>query len=204
MKEIMVNEKISYIQATDHPLSADIGMVKGEDGVWLYDVGNGEDPLSALTESYQVVLSHFHQDHMGNMGRIQADALYVSKETFGHLPKETKAHGAVHIVTEPIRIGTLHIFPLPSSHAKGCLGLEVDGAYAFIGDALYCKPKHNHRVYNAQLLKQEIEVLERLRSPLLLVSHYKGLVRPKDEVLEELKAIYAMRMQDCPEILITG
>lgn len=203
MNKILVNEKISYIEASDNPLSADIGIIKENDVTWLYDVGNGEASISGLNGSYNVVLSHFHADHIGNIGRIQTKELYLSKETYGHLPKGMAATGGIHIVTEPINIGNLHIFPLPSSHAKDSLGLEIDGTYAFVGDALYCKTKHNSCMYNAQLLKEEIDMLKSLRSPFLLVSHFKGLIRKKEDVLEELEAIYAMRGKECSEILIT-
>ncbi len=202
MNKIIVNEKISCIEASDHPLSADVGIIRENDAAWLYDVGNGENPISELKEGCNVVLSHFHADHIGNIGRLRPKELYLSKETYGHLPKEMAADGGIHIVTEPVSIGNLYIFPLPSSHAKGSLGLEIDGTYAFVGDALYCKAKNDRYVYNAQLLKEEIDVLNSLRSPFLLVSHFKGLVRKKEDVLEELKTIYAMREKDCPEILI--
>ena len=167
---------------------------------WLYDVGNGDAPISGLNGSYHVVLSHFHADHIGNIGRIRAGELYVSRETDRHLPREIRSARRIHVVTEPIRIGGLHIFPLPSSHAKGCLGLEVDGTYAFVGDALYCRAKKDGFAYNAQLLKEEIAVLNSLRAPWLLVSHFGGFLRRKEEVLAELKEIYARRTKDSAEI----
>lgn len=202
MNKILVNEKISYIEASDNPLSADIGIIKENNVTWLYDVGNGEDSISELNGSYNVVLSHFHPDHIGNIGRIHAKELYLSKETYGHLPKEMAATGSIHIVTKPINIGNLHIFPLSSSHAKGSLGLEIDGTYAFVGDALYCKAKNNTYVYNAQLLKEEIEVLKNLSAPFLFVSHFKGFIRKRDDVLKELETIYAMRTNESSEIAI--
>lgn len=202
MNEVSINEKISYIEATDDPLSADIGIVKEDDVSWLYDIGNGERSISGLTGSYNVVLSHFHPDHIGNIGRIRIKDLYLSKETYEYIPKDILAACSIHIVTELINIGNLHIFPLPSSHAKGSLGLEIDGVYTFVGDALYCKTKNNTYLYNAQLLKEEIDVLKCLSSPFLLVSHFSGFIRSKADVLEELETIYAMRTKDSHEILI--
>ncbi len=202
MNEILVNEKISYIEATHNPLSADIGIVQGENDRWLYDVGNGEASISGLNGSYNVVLSHFHADHIGNIGRLHVKELYLSKETYKHIPKAMADACGIHIVTEPIMIGNLHIFPLPSSHAKGSLGFEIDGTYAFVGDALYCKAKNNSYVYNAQLLKEEMDILKSLSSPFVLVSHFKGFVRKKEDVLKELETIYAKRTKESPEISI--
>ncbi len=195
MEEIRISDAISYIGASDNPLSADIGIIRREDGTWLYDVGNGEKNIAGLDESYRIVLSHFHADHTGNIGRIRAESLYVSRETYDHI-------GRGEIVREDLRIGGMHIFPLPSSHTKGGLGLEVDGEYAFVGDGLYSKVKDGFYVYNAQLLKNEIEVLGRLKASKLLVSHFAGLVRDRDEVIEELKLIYSKREKNSPEIRV--
>lgn len=203
MNEITINEKISCIEAAENPLSADIGIIRENNSTWLYDVGNGENRIFKCDESCNVVLSHFHPDHIGNIGRIKAKELFMSKETYAHIPKETPISGNINIVADDINIGDLHIFPLPSSHAKGSLGLEIDYTYAFVGDGLYCKIKGDSLVYNAQLLKEEIEVLKKLRAPFLLVSHFGGLIRKRSDVVEELETIYKMRVPNQSEILIS-
>ena len=147
------------------------------------------------------MLSHFHPDHIANISRINIKNLYVSRETFKYISKEKIEVDNINIVTEPINIGNIHIFPLPSSHAKGCLGLEID-EYVFVGDALYSKSKNNSNFYNAQLLKQEIEVLSNLSATFLLASHFKGLVRNREEVLNELREIYSTRKVNSSEIYI--
>ena len=192
---ITINDRISYIAASEDPLSADIGIIRASEDTWLYDVGNGEKNISGLDGRYHVVLSHFHTDPTGNIGKIRTEALYVSRDTFDHIRSGT-------VIRSDITIGDLHLFPIPSSHTRGCLGLEVDGTYAFVGDALYCRVRDGFYLYNAQLLKDEIGVLEALKAPYLLVSHYPGLVRRKDEALEELRAIYGMREKNTPEIRI--
>lgn len=195
MNRIRINDKISYIEASDSPLSADIGIIKDNGSTWLYDVGNGEKSIYGLDGSYHVVLSHFHPDHTGNINRVRTGSIYVSRETYAHIQCGT-------VVNDDLYIGSLHIFPLPSSHTKGSLGLEVDGEYAFIGDALYSKVKDGYYIYNAQLLKDEIEVLSALQTPNLLVSHFKGLVREKIAVIDELRAIYGMRGKNTSEIRV--
>ncbi len=192
---IAISDRISYIEATDDPLSADIGIVRDGGKIWLYDVGNDERAVSGLRDSYRIVLSHFHADHTGNLERLKAEALYVSKETGAHVHAGT-------VVQSDLTVGGLHIFPLPSSHAKGCLGLETDEGFAFVGDGLYSRVKDGFYVYNATLLKDEIEVLRSLRAEYLLVSHFRGLVRKKADVLKELSEIYAMRSKNDPEIKV--
>lgn len=192
---IVINDRISYIEATENPLSADIGIIRCDDSVWLYDVGNDEKNLPALNDEYNVVISHFHADHMGSLAKIRTKNLYVSHETEKHAGYGT-------VITEDTYIGDMHIFPIPSIHAKGCLGLEVDGRYAFVGDALYCKVRDNHFIYNVSLLNEQILVLSGLRAPYFMVSHHEGMIREKQEVIAELKSIYAMREKGNPEIRI--
>lgn len=195
MKEIVINEKISYIECSDNPLSADIGIIRNDDAVWLYDVGSDERAISELTGNYNVVLSHFHQDHTGNIEKLHIKEAFVSLETKRHVQMGT-------VVDKDIYIDNLHIFPLPSSHCKGCLGLEVDETYAFIGDALYSKFRDGYYIFNTQLVKDEITVLKKLQAPYLLVSHLKGMVRRRDEVIAELEDLYNLRVKNSSEIKV--
>lgn len=199
MEEIRITDKISYIAASEAPLSADIGIIRTGGKTWLYDVGNGEKPISGLNGRFHVVLSHFHLDHAGNLSRMEADALYLSKWTCDHLPREAVS-GNIHFVKESTTIGSLRIFPLPSSHAKGCLGMEIDETYAFVGDTLYSRTKNGRCFYNTQLLQDEIKVLKALRCPYLLVSHFPGLIRRREEAIAELEAIYARKTPNGSEI----
>ena len=192
MKEHFVSDTLSYIGACDGPLSADIGIVRENGLTVLYDVGCGAERIAGLEESDFAVLSHFHRDHSGNVGLIRPRGLYVSKETFCHVGRGT-------VVTESLELGPVRLFPLPSSHARGCLGMET-GDFAFVGDALYGCVRGGELVYNVQLLAEEIAVLAGLRARTLLVSHVEGLIRGKAEVLDELRALYARRQPGVPEI----
>lgn len=186
METRRISDKISYIPATESPLSADIGIIRDGGQTWLFDVGNGTSAIDGLSGSFQVVLSHFHGDHTGNLKKLDIQNLYVSGETRRHI-------GGGILVKEDLFLGAMHLFPIPSSHCKGCLGLEIDEAYAFVGDALYCKGKNGDYFYNTQLLRDEIAVLKKLKAPCLLVSHHPGLVRSREEVITELAELYAQR-----------
>ena len=153
----VISEEIGYWEASENPLSADVGVIRENGQLWFYDVGDGEENADPRMEGANIVLSHFHRDHTGNIERIHEGTLYGSKETCRHMGRGT-------IVEQERTEGRLRIFPLPSSHARGCLGLEVDGRYAFVGDALYGRMKAGRCVYNAQFLKEEITVLKGLRA----------------------------------------
>ena len=194
MTEIIINDKISYIEHTSSPLSADIGIIRSEGEIWLFDVGNDIRTAEELNESYNVVLSHFHADHIGSLDRINVKEVYSSRETFRHINRGIIAENDLYI-------GELHIFSLPSSHSKGCVGLEV-GEYAFAGDALYGRVKDGKLIYNSQLLKEEIDRLKKLEARFLLVSHRDGFIRNKSEIITELEEIYGKRTSASPFIEI--
>lgn len=195
MKTCRISDNISYIPATEDPLSADIGIIRDGTEIWLYDVGNDPQAIARLTGKYNVVLSHFHKDHTGNLQKLHIQNLYVSDETQRHTGIGTVVNGDLYF-------GALHLFPLPSSHCKGCLGLEVEGRYAFVGDALYCKTKNGAYTFSVQLVHDLLAVLKRLTAPDLLVSHFPGMVRPRAEVIAEFEALYAMRQPGNNEILL--
>ena len=49
-------------------------------------------------------------------------------------------------------------------------------------------------------MKDEIAVLKKLKAPYLLVSHLKGMVRRRDEVIAELEELYDQRDKNSSEI----
>ena len=200
--EIRINDKISYIKSNDNPLSADIGIIRSNNSTWLFDVGNGISNIESLKDRYNVVLSHFHLDHIGNLSLLDINKIYCSKETYMHLSKEIIDKCEIIIITEELIINDIRIFLIPSSHAKGCLGLEIDNHYTFLGDATYCNFKNNQLSYNVQLLKEEINLIKKLKSNYLLISHYNGLIRNKIDVLKELEDIYSLKEKNKPYIFI--
>ena len=196
---LSLDSGIRYLKSTADPLSADIGLIRGKDHLWLFDVGAGAqalERLQALPQKPCVVLSHFHPDHMGNLDKLDWEALYLGHYTF-------LKTGFGTVVRKPLTISDgiqLTIFPIPSSHAKGSLGLEVNEAYAFLGDAVYSSAKQGRTVYNATLLKDTIASLRTLRAPYFLLSHAEPFVQKKEEVLAMLEGIYAQRKPACPDI----
>lgn len=188
-------ENIKYLPASEKPLSADVILIETPDFICVYDVGSSEKARSVIeniTKKKIVVLSHFHTDHTANLSRITFDELYAGKETVRY----TKA-GIV--VNQELCLSLLRIMPIPSVHAKGSI-LLCYGEYAFCGDACYCAAKNGRPFYNAQLLKAQINLLCGLEVKYLALSHKEGLLCSKEEVVCELKKIYATRNKDSSEI----
>ncbi len=191
MSTVKITENISYIKASENPLSADVGIVEGENFVWLFDVGANDfahTEVNAINKPKNAVLSHFHPDHIGNLDKTKLNEIYQCANTFGYTKRGI-------CVTEDVYIEdgiTLHLFPIPSSHAKGSLGLEV-GEYAFLGDAAYSTMKKGKVCYNSSVLKEEIDLLKKLKAKYFLISHDEKFVKTKEEVISELSEIYSKR-----------
>ena len=195
-----ITEDIFYIPATSHPLSADVGIIRRKDELWIFDVGSSEEAaaiVNGLPCRKNIVLSHFHPDHMGNIASIEYDALYAGAYTCRRLDKATAV--CEHRYFE----SGIHLFPLPSSHAKGCVGLEY-GAYAFLGDGTYSGVKGGRTVYNAGLLQALITTLGTLSAEWFLQSHREPFLCSKAEVLASLQEIYRRRDNQSPYIDIAA
>lgn len=193
-----LTDRISYFAATEMPLSADVGIIRCDDELWIYDVGSSREAaevIESLTGPKNIVLSHFHPDHAGNIGCVTYDMLYAGAYTCRKLGKGSVVDR--HLYFE----NGIHIFPLPSGHAKGCVGLEY-GDHAFLGDAVYSMEKDGKPVYNAGLLKELIAVLKSLQANWFLLSHKEPFAYPKAEVIMLLEGIYARRDRNEPYIFL--
>ena len=188
---IKITDRISYIKATEEPLSADVGIVEGDEFIWLYDIGTDESvPISLMIfeKPKNAVISHFHPDHMGNLEHVNLSEVYLGANTFKYA-KKGKVIDKDVFIDDGIKI---HIFPIPSSHAKGSLGMEI-GDYAFLGDATYSTMKQGKVCYNSSVLKEEISVLKNLSAKFFLISHDEEFIKSKEKIIAELEEIYSRR-----------
>ena len=196
---IKLNNHISYITSTDVPLSANVVLVNGNDHVWMFDVGNHPDIPEIVNEfnrdgkKVNAVLSHFHPDHIGNIQKIKFDKVYQGRLTFKHTGMGDITESDIYIDDGGVR---LHIFPLPSSHSKGSLAMEADETYCFLGDGIYDMERLEEKVYNAGLLKEEINVLNTVKADNFCLSHREPFITPKEIVIRHLEKIYGRRSKN--------
>ncbi len=193
-----LTSEISYLPSVESPLSSDVVFIKpdGSDTTWIFDTGtSGEaaELINAVEGPKNIVISHFHPDHILNLLKVKYDKLYVTKYT----KKYTRA-GEV-IEGEQIFPDGIKVYPIPSSHSKGSLVLEYKD-YAFLGDATYVRFRLSAREYNVQLLEQMIQKLEEIPSPNFCLSHDKSFVQPKESVLRIYKKILSRRTAGNPTI----
>jgi glyoxylase-like metal-dependent hydrolase (beta-lactamase superfamily II) len=189
----LLTERISYLPASNDPLSADVGLVRGDGAWWIFDAGAcGEAArlIERLPGEKNVVLSHFHQDHAGNLGRIVCSRLYC-----GDFTKKKLRAGIP--VTKPLTFDDgikLTIFPLPSTHVRGALGLAAGEEYVFLGDALYGEQKQGREAYNVNTLRDMITALTALPAKYFLLSHDPDFAVPREKALARLEALYQKRV----------
>ncbi len=198
MRERVISGPLSYLPSSEDPLSADVGILRLEGETWLFDLGAAPDAaehIRALPGKKRAVISHFHPDHCGNLSRVELEEVYAGAFT-------AKKLGLGAVVTAPLEpVPGLRVFPLPSSHARGCLGLSWEG-YAFLGDAVYAGGIKGRRGYNAGLLRELIVTLRHLKAGTALLSHRRPLELPMAQVIGELESIFSLRTSDSPYIFI--
>ena len=201
INRINITEYISYIKASDSPLSADVILVEGREYLYVYDVGNNEqvaEYINSIPKKKRVVLSHFHADHMGSIGKVEWDTVFFGANTEKYFQQyiTNVTERCFATVSEPVIVQdgvSIEIHTIPNSHAKGALLLQVNDEYIFVGDALYPKTEGENCVYNAQLLKDELDILKRLTGTKIFSSHEVRPIKEKAGVLRFLEQIYSKR-----------
>ena len=75
----------------------------------------------------------------------------------------------------------IQIGPFPNSHAKGSLYMMVNREYAFLGDGTYWNIHPDKRFYNVQVLKEEIDLLNKLPADKAVLSHAEPYIQKMEE-----------------------
>ena len=216
-KIVKLNDRIQYLQVSYEPLSADVVTVRGDSAWWIFDVGACDmavDFINALPRNpanddavslkKNIVISHFHRDHLLNVVRhcngevsLDFDTLYVGSHA-SKVVGEISGHEKI-TVSSPLSFDDgvhIEILPIPNSHAKGSLILVVDD-FVFLGDATYPMVGHGEPdVYNVQILGEQIKFLKSLAQTRFCLSHKRGLVRDRNSVIQFLESVYARRQKN--------
>lgn len=229
-KIVKLTDRIQYLQMSYEPLSADVIAVRGDRAWWIFDVGACNEAVQFINElpripadcgadekaanfakcdysarlAKNIVISHFHRDHLLNVVRhcsgevlLDFDTLYVGSHA-SKVVDEIAGREKI-TVTTPLSFDDgvhIEILPIPNSHAKGSLALIVND-YVFLGDATYPMVGHGAPdVYNVQILEQQIKLLKSLPANRFCLSHKRGLVRDKISVIQFLESVYARRQKN--------
>jgi len=195
-----------HIESGLEPLSSDLFIIKGEKEYWIFDAGNNDaaaDAVNALEGKKNLIISHFHEDHIGNIRRVKFDNVYVTKFTSKYVEEFADN---ITIITETTVINdgdvSLSVIPMPSSHSKGSLALELNGEYVFMGDSAYGAGKDGKVQYNVSLLKAQTELLKKLDCTYCVISHEQRPVYRRETIIRNFDRIYLKREKDSAFIII--
>ncbi len=181
---------MSFLPASDEPLSADVYFVNGKEYNYIVDVGSCAEALNLVSETdrKRVILTHFHEDHTWNIRNLELDDkdLYVGNYTAKTINRGTVVREKVTFTDGPL----IEVIPMPSSHAKGCLSVLINREILLMGDSYY----NCQKGYNVSLLYDQIRLLKELEFETAIMSHDERH-HSKRKIIRLLESYYACRKQ---------
>lgn len=179
MKYIELTPSIGYIEEDQRFICSRIGIVRGSKGTLFIDTGSSRQQLLLLDEmrtkgllpnpSY-LAITHFHEDHVANFPYFSGAKVFGTKA-------DTRRLRVDALVSEPTLLDLgdtkVRIVPLPNTHAKGSLLIDVnDGEAIFIGDALGpATDIDRNAYYDRSAVYEEYRVLKDLHGKLYIGGH---------------------------------
>lgn len=182
-----IHPRIRRIPATEEPLSADVFIIEGDARYYIFDVGTSDEACAAaaaLDKPAWVILSHFHQDHIGNMARLSPEKVLAGARTCKYVPGAAQVDAPL-VIRDGVEI---LVQPCVSPHAPGCLIATVDGEITLIGDLHYARPGMGQGEAKGML-----NLLRRVSTRYFVPSHMAGnpLVE-RDELLRGIRDYYGI------------
>ena len=177
----LITERIKYLPATCDPLSADVYFIEGDKYCYIYDVGNDDNSLHHINEVEKekiVVLSHYHEDHVGNIDCINYRNLYVGKKTYKTIGKGKLVEDVITI-NDGVKIEIIHC---TSPHTDGSLILNVDNEYTLIADLYFTRPP-----FDRDKAIKMIDILNNINTKYFVISHQEDeKIVLKEKLVAEL------------------
>lgn len=176
-----IGKRITYLPATNDPLSADVYLINGDKYCYIYDVGNNENSLqyiNQLGKEKVVILSHYHKDHTGNIADLYYRDLYVGKKTHESIGKGIIVEDKLTI-NDGVKIEIAHCI---SPHTDGSLIVTVDNEYTLIADLFFTRPP-----FDKDKAMKMLESLRNIDTKYFVISHQEEeKVILKETLIQEL------------------
>ena len=182
MKEIC--KYIRYLPAVSKPLSADVYFIDGEKYCYIFDVGNNEEALEAISKVEKekiIVISHYHKDHTGNIDNVDCKTLYVGDLTYETIQKGIIVEDSI-IIQDGLKIEIRHC---TSPHVNGSLVMIINNEYALLGDVYSVRD-----IYDEKLAYKMIDELKQINTKYFVNSHLKDNVVEKETLILELSRYF--------------
>ena len=180
MTESTLHPAIRRVPPQAEPLSSDAFIIEGKSRFYVFDAGNSDaayEAISRLPKPVTFILSHFHQDHTGNLSRLEGEMLGGAR-TCKALGRGTRVDAPL-LIEDGVR---LLVQPCVSPHAPGCLILTVDEQLTFLGDLPYAQTGKGSGEMTGML-----RTLQGVKTEAFVLSHgeiFRAI--PKAELLERL------------------
>ena len=185
----------------DDPLSSDVFTIQGRNTTFIFDAGASDiaaDYINGIEGDKILVISHFHQDHTANVGRLQGiKAIYGGRKTCDHIKTGTVVNEKLGLLDGV----AIDVMPLTSCHAKGSLMMCLNSTWLFVGDAMCPCSTPLGEGWNAGMLLSTIREIGSVDAQWVIPSH-TGEVLSKDEAVARLKSVYAKRDGNNPYIIL--
>ena len=176
-----ISAKIKYLPSTNDPLSADVYCIEGDKYYYVYDVGNDDRSLqyiNQLSKEKIIIISHYHNDHTGNIVGLHNRDLYVGKKTYEVIGKGVIVEDKLTI-HDGVRIDVSYCI---SPHTNGSLIVTIDNEYTLIADLYFTRPP-----FECEKAMKMIESLRDIDTKSFVISHQEDeKVIPKETLIQEL------------------
>jgi glyoxylase-like metal-dependent hydrolase (beta-lactamase superfamily II) len=170
-------------------------LISGDKASLFVDVSNSkkqlDDALGYLKKENlaplkYVALTHFHDDHIGNLIYLpEGPELLASKNTARYLARAS----TILSEDQDLDLGnySVRLILVPSLHAKGCLDVLAE-QFLFTGDSLYYRQSGSSYYYNPQIAYEMLKKHEAIPFVNAIGAH-ESPVRTKEEILDYLSKL---------------
>ena len=197
MKIIKINNHIHLIGQDNSIVSSSIGIISGEDYSLMIDTGASSAQLKTLESGIErkelpgniryAIITHFHPDHLLNLKCLPLLKVVASKNTSRYIHVDQIIDKATDLDLQDIKVT---VFPLPSVHAKGSIGVYLPKEQiTFIGDALCMKEKDRKPYTNKDITINMINTLRSYPTKKYILGHEPSSLT-QDQINDYLNSIY--------------
>jgi glyoxylase-like metal-dependent hydrolase (beta-lactamase superfamily II) len=172
-----------------------IVLISGENASLFIDVSNDPTQLQEALDEIRkerlaplkyVALTHFHDDHIGNLIYLpEGPAILASKNTARYLSRPST------LVSEDqdLDLGgyVIRLILVPSLHAKGCLDVLSEN-FLFTGDSLYYRQSGSSYYYNPQIAYEMLKKHEAIPFTKAIAAH-ESPIHTKEEIITYLSKL---------------
>ena len=212
MKIIKIDNHIHLIGQDHSIISSSIGIISGKDYSLMVDTGASPAQLKTLESGIErkelpgniryAIITHFHPDHLSNLKYLPLIKVIASKNTSRYIHVDQIIDKAVDLDLQDLKVT---VFPLPSVHARGSIGVYLPKEQiTFIGDALCMKEKDGKPYTNKDITINMVNTLRSYPTKKYILGHEPSSLT-QDQISDYLDSIYSQcRSSRSTDVFLSG